>query len=33
MDFGLIPVTEGVGEDGPYFAVVDTSLEIVEPNA
>ena len=32
MDFGLIPITEGVGDDGPYFAIVETSLEVVEPD-
>ncbi len=30
MDFGLIPTTEGVGDDGPYFAIVEMSLEMVE---
>jgi hypothetical protein len=33
MDFGLIPITEGVGDDGPYFAIVETSLEVVGPDA
>ncbi len=30
MDFSLIPITEGVGDDGPYFAIVETLLEVVE---
>ena len=32
MAFGLISITEGVGDDGPYFAIVETSLEVVEPD-
>jgi len=26
-------IGKGVGDDGPYFAIVETSLEVVKPDA